>query len=103
MYSIYLDVIAKRDYVYRQLSDIPVEELEDFFMSHLEKTGDKKFNFGELILQPSYSDTYMALGAFDIIREKKGDDYALNLLGFRKTKTMIEKVPNFITASYPKL
>jgi len=72
MHELYLNVIAKRNHVRRELRDIPVEELEKLFMSHLEKTKDKKFNWSELIFQPFYSDTYIALGAFDVIRDMKG-------------------------------
>ena len=89
----------------KELEDISTEELEDFFIDNIVKTKDtdKKIYETKLLFEPFYSDTYMSLGAFDIIRDRKGEDYALSLLGRRKPKTIREHVKSFVTGSYPRL
>lgn len=101
--SPYLGYIAKRKFAKEELRDIPTEELEDLVKNYIEKTRDKKFDSLSLVFEPFYSDNFMAFGAFDVIIEKKGEDYALRLISLRKPRSLKEYINKLIFSEYPKL
>ncbi len=101
--TLYLHYLAKRNFAKKELRDIPTEELEDLVKDYIEKTKDKKFDSLSLVFEPLDSDNFMAFGAFDVIKERKGEDYALWIIGLRKPRNLKEYIYKLIVGKYPKL
>ena len=101
--SIELEVIGKQRVMEYQLKGIPLNELEEFVKGYnSSEDGKKKRTILDLVSLPTDSDFFRAMAAGEIISDRHGHDYLLNVLGLRKPRTIKENVRYFFTRQYPK-
>ena len=62
-----------------------------------------RYNIGTWSILTAPPSFFEGIAAFQILRERKGDDYVLNLVGHRKPNTFLEKINYFLTGKYPEI
>lgn len=104
MNPLYMRNFACRQNCAEQLRDIPSNELTELVLDILKKQKGKDIDEDYLMLFASREDDiFMGAGACDVLRERHGDEYVNNLLGFRKPVTLKEKIIYFLTRNLPKI
>ncbi len=86
-----LDAIICRKNCKEQLQDIPSEELEELVKHILEKNKRERVDFSYLAFANPYDDLFIASGACDVLRERRGQNYINKITGLRKPKSIKEK------------
>ena len=85
-----------------QLEDMPSGELEELFSDIFKKNKGQKISMSCLAFAGINDDMFIASGAYDILRERRGDDYVLKLIDLRQPKTLREKLRYWTTGQRPK-
>ena len=71
------------------------------FILSYEKYKDRKMTDDDVVCADD--DFYEGLGASDVLEERHGLPFVLNLMGYREPCTLAEKARKFFTGKYPSL
>ena len=74
-----------------KLKDIPSGELEVLIKDILEKHGEEEVTSLYLMCADKEDDLFIVSGAADVLRDRHGQEYVLNLMELRSPRTLGEK------------
>ena len=87
----------------KKLEDIPTEDLRQVVLGYVSEHGRDPFpSYDQLMFIGSGSDQikYIA-GAVEVLRQRHGEDYILDIFGYRKPKNIRENINHLFSGKYP--
>lgn len=97
-----IEGMCKSKHCQEQLKNFSSEELTGLVKYLLDKNNSTEIDKYYLVISNSENDLFVTAGAFNELQERHGREKALNLVGYRKPKTIRERLDYFFNGTIPK-
>jgi len=94
--------VIKSKYCQNQLKNYSSDELLGLIKKLIKENKDKEFDRFSLVTFDAEDDLFITAGAFDELQERHGREKALNMLGYRKPRTINERLNYFFKGGLPR-